>query len=105
MHLRPINAITGAIGAASILGLLIGCLAAWFVFSTHLGARLPYAGLAPNALVVFVYSAAAVSILGRYQQSIAKLLFAELVGLAVTFVISAVLIQMIGCRFDACINL
>jgi hypothetical protein len=105
MHLRPINTITGAVGAASILGLVIGCLAAWFVFSTHLDARLSYAGFVPSALVVFVYSAAAVTIFGRYQQSIAKLLFAELVGLAVTFVISAVLIQMIGCRFDACINL
>jgi hypothetical protein len=105
MRLRPINTIIGAIGAASILGLVIGCLAAWLVFSTHLGARLPYAGFVPSALVVLVYSAAAVSILGRYQHSIARLLLAELGGLAVTLVISAVLIQMIGCRFDACIDL
>jgi hypothetical protein len=96
--------IESRIAAAVILGVGVGCLIAWLVFATRMPVRLPYAGFFPSAGLLIVYSAVAAGSVGR-KESIAKVIAATLVGLLLVLIVGGVLIQMIGCRFDACINL
>jgi hypothetical protein len=97
--------VVAAITAAATLSILVGCGLAWVVFSTHLPARVPYAGLAPAAALLVIYSVIAVARLGSVEDAIVKLLAVALTGLFVALSVGAVLIQVIGCRYDACINL
>jgi len=96
-----------AITAAATLSILVGCLIAWLVFSAHIPARAPYAGFAPEVAVLLVYSAVAVARLAHNESSVVKLLAATLGGLFLALLVSAVVIEMIGCRYDpyTCINL
>jgi hypothetical protein len=97
--------VVAAITAAATLSILAGCGLAWVVFSTHLPARVPYAGLAPAAALLVIYSVIAVARLSSIEDAIVKLLGAALAGLFVALAVGAALIQMIGCRYDVCINL
>jgi len=99
--------VSAAITSAAALGILAGCLLAWLVFSTHLPAHLQYAGLAPAAALAVVYSTVVVVRLGHNENSLLKLVVAVLAGLFAALAVGAVLIEMIGCRYDryACINL
>jgi hypothetical protein len=103
--LTATGTVSRAIATAGILSILVGCLIAWLVFSAHIPAHLPYAGLAPVVALLVVYSAVAAARLGHNESSIVKLLAATLGGLALALVVGAALIQIIGCRYDACINL
>ena len=96
-----------AIALAAVLGILIGCLVAWLVFSTHLPAHYPHATLAPIAAVLGVYVVIVALSLGRGEVPFAIQLSVAIVGALLTLVVSAVLIEMILCHYDryACINL
>jgi len=96
-----------AIALAAVLGILIGCLLAWLVFSTHLPAHYPHATLAPIAAVLGVYVVIVALSLGRGEVPFAIQLSVAIVGALLTLVVSAVLIEMILCHYDryACINL
>ena len=96
-----------AIALAAVLGILIGCLLAWLVFSTHLPAHYPHAALAPIAAVLGVYVVIVALSLGRGEVPFAIQLSVAIVGALLTLVVSAVLIEMILCHYDryACINL
>jgi hypothetical protein len=96
-----------AIALAAVLGILIGCLLAWFVFSEHLPAHYPQAALAPIAAVLSVYVVIVALSLGRTEAPFAIQLSVAIVGALLTLVVGAVLIEMILCHYDryACINL
>jgi hypothetical protein len=92
---------------AAVLGILIGCLLAWVVFSTHLPAHYPHAALAPIGAVLGVYVVFVSLSFGRSEVPFAiRLSVAIVVGL-LTLGVGAVLIEMILCHYDryACINL
>jgi hypothetical protein len=106
MRDRPIRTFTieSRIAAAVILGVGVGCVIAWLVFATRMPVRLPYTGFLPSAGLLIVYSAVAAGSAGR-KEPIAKVIMTTVVGLLLVLIVGGVLIQMIGCRFDACINL
>ena len=97
--------IVGRTTAAVTLGVGVGCLIAWLVFATHMPTRLPYTAFFPSAGLLIVYSAVAAGSFRRKENSIAMSIAVTLVGFLLAIIVSGVLIQMIGCRFDACINL
>ena len=96
-----------AIALAAVLGILIGCLLAWLVFSTHLPAHYPHVALAPIAAVLGVYVVIVALSLGRGEVPFAIQLSVAIVGALLTLAVGAVLIEMILCHYDryACINL
>ena|SRR5437762_2128188 len=96
-----------AVALAAVLGILIGCLLAWLVFSTRLPAHYPQAALAPIAAVLGVYVVIVALSLGRGEVPLAIQVSVAIVGALLTLVVSAVLIEMILCHYDryACINL
>jgi hypothetical protein len=106
MRDHPIRTLSfeSRIAAAAILGVGVGCLIAWLVFATRMPVRLPYAGFFPFSGLLIVYFAVAAGSVGR-KGSIAKVIAASFLGLLLVLTVGGVLIQMIGCRFDACINL
>jgi hypothetical protein len=64
-----------------------------------------HVALIPLVGMFLVYSAIAVSRLGAMNIPNSKAVVAILGGLVVTTVVGAVLIQIIECRYGACINL
>jgi len=90
---------------AAALGIATGLVSAWIVFSIHLPAYLNYSGSFPTAASLVVFGAIAVIRLSNAAMPIWKIVVALLCGLAVVLIVGSVLIQMIGCRYDACINL
>jgi hypothetical protein len=92
---------------AAVLGILIGCLLAWVVFSTHLPAHYPATALAPIAAVLGVYVVLVARSFGRSEAPFAIRLSIAIVVAFLTLVVGAVLIEMILCHYDryACINL
>jgi hypothetical protein len=67
--------------------------------------RLSYTAILPMAGLLMGYSAVSAGSFRPKEDSIAISIAATLVGLLLASIVGGVLIQMIGCRFDACINL
>ena len=99
--------VSAALTCAGVLGVLIGCAVAWFVWSTHIPVHHPLAAFAPIGAVLTVYIAIVMLTLGRSITPIALLVAFTIVGAALTLVVGAVLNEMILCHYDryACINL
>jgi hypothetical protein len=90
---------------AAALGIATGLVSAWIVFSIHLPAHLDYSGLFPTVASLLVFGAIVATRLSNVAAPIWRIVVAIFCGLAVVLTIGSVLIQMIGCRYDACINL
>jgi hypothetical protein len=94
-----------SIEAAAALGITSGLASAWVVYSLHIPNAGNYWGLTPSAISFLVYGAIAALRLSNVDTPIWKLAVAVIAGLIVVMTVGSVLIIMIGCRYDACINL
>jgi hypothetical protein len=96
-----------ALVSASALGLLIGCVVSWLVWSTHIPAHYPRAAFSPVAAVLMVYFVIVVPSLSRSGVPLAIRVVIALLGALLTLVAVAVPNEMILCHYapDACINL
>jgi hypothetical protein len=90
---------------AAALGIATGLVSAWIVFSIHLPAHHSYTGLLPTVASPLVFGAIVATRLSNVATPSWGIVVAIFCGLAVVLTIGSVLIQMIGCRYDACINL
>jgi hypothetical protein len=96
--------VASALTTAVISGLGAGCLLASLLFATPMQ-RMPHVAFIPLVGMFLVYSGIAATRLGAMNIPNSKSVVAILGGLVVTAVVGAVLIQIIECRYGACINL
>jgi len=97
--------IVGRTIASVLLAVVAACLIAWPIFATRMPSHIPYAAFLPSAGLLIVYSALAAVSFRWKEDSIVISIAATLVGLLLASVVGGLLIILIGCRFDACINL
>jgi hypothetical protein len=103
MKQKP-RTVASALTTAVMSGLGAGCLLASLLFATPMHS-MPHVAFIPLVGMFLVYSAIAVTRLGAMNIPNSKAVVAILGGLVVTTVVGAVLIQLIECRYGACINL
>jgi hypothetical protein len=99
------NGVSIEAAVATALGITSGLISAWVIYSLHLPNGSNYWGFAPTAISFLVYAAIAALRLSNVETPIWKLVLAVIAGLTVLMTVGSVLIIMIGCRYDACINL
>jgi hypothetical protein len=99
------NSLLFQVTVATASGVSSGAVLAWLTFSSHMSARGSYWGLAPSVLSFLVFGALAALRLPKVDTTVSRLAGAVFAGLVAVLVVGSMLIQMVGCRFDACINL
>jgi hypothetical protein len=90
---------------AILCSLVVGVLAALVMFSQGDSGLVKSMGLAPSALSLLSFVVFALFRLTRITTSNSLAAIATLCGIAVVAVAGSVLILMVSCRYDACINL
>lgn len=90
---------------AILSSLVVGVLAALLVFSQSDPEQLRSTRLLPSALSLLVFCTFALFRLTRITESNAMVAAATLCGIALVAVTGSVMILLVGCRYDACINL
>jgi hypothetical protein len=98
------NAVSIEVAVAAALGIASGLGSAWAVYSHRLPNDGNYWGLAPTVISLLVYAAILTLRLSK-NEPIWKLAVVVVVGLIVLIAVESIPIIMIGCRYDACINL
>ena len=94
------------VAVATALGITSGLVSAWVIYSFHLPNGGSYWGLAPTAISLLVYAAAVAPRLIGAKTPIWQVVVTVITGLAALMTVGSILIiMMIGCRYDACINL
>ena|ERR1700749_4344630 len=93
------------VAVATALGIASGLGSAWLIYSLHLPNDSNYWGVAPTLISLWVYGAIAALRLRRSETPTGILVVTVVAGLIVLVTVESVPIIMIGCRYDACINL
>jgi hypothetical protein len=99
------NSVPIKVTVATALGITSGLVSAWVVYSFHLPNGGNYWGLAPTAISFLVYAAVAAPRLSNAKTPIWQVVVTVIAGLVVLMTVGSILFIMIGCRYDACINL
>ena len=90
---------------AILCSLLVGVLAAFISFSQGDSGQVKSMGLVPSALSLLSLVVFALFRLTRITTSNSLVAVATLCGISVVAVAGSVVILMVSCRYDACINL
>jgi len=91
--------------AATVLAIFAGVLAEWLSYLALPATVRASLGLAPFALSILTFSAFPLFRWSRKGAPIGGIVLFTVIGLILTVVVSAILMIMVGCHFDECINL
>jgi hypothetical protein len=93
------------VAVATALGIVSGLGSAWLIYFLHPPNGSNYWGLAPTPISLLVYGAVAALRLSKAKAPTGILVATAIAGAVVLVTFGSLLIIMIGCRYDACINL